>query len=139
MNTLLPCTVHACDCLAAARAIAAALPCCCWPAALCTAARWVWETVRGIDAEPVTPKSLLKSLNACKSFASTSDMADVSRWLHVLSCELAERLAEDEADHSRRARTLGETACGLGMTALSSAAQADAHTRPTWLWHCVHA
>lgn len=70
--------------------------------------RWVWETVRGIDNEPVTPKSLVKSINSCKSFEPTSDPAAVSKWLTVLAAELAERMAEDEADHSRRARTLGE-------------------------------
>jgi hypothetical protein len=71
--------------------------------------RWVWETVRGIDAEPVTPKSLVKSINSCKSFEPTSEPADVSRWLSVLAAELAERMAEDELEHTRRARTLGET------------------------------
>jgi hypothetical protein len=69
--------------------------------------RWVWETVRGIDNDPVTPKSLLKSVISCKSFGSTSDAAVIARWLHVLSGELAERLAEEEDEHSRRPRTLG--------------------------------
>lgn len=72
------------------------------------ACRWVWETVRGMDTEAVTPKSLVKSINSCKSFEPTSDASDVSRWLAVLAAELAERMAEDEADNSRRARTLGE-------------------------------
>jgi hypothetical protein len=66
--------------------------------------------VRGIDAEPVTPKSLVKSINSCKSFEPTSDASDVTRWLAVLAAELAERMAEDEADHCRRAKTLGEQA-----------------------------
>jgi predicted trehalose synthase len=70
--------------------------------------RWVWETVRGIDSEAVAPKSLVKSINSCKSFEATSDAADVTRWLTVLAAELAERMMEDEADHARRARTLGE-------------------------------
>lgn len=61
-----------------------------------------------MDTEAVTPKSLVKSINSCKSFEPTSDASDVSRWLAVLAAELAERMAEDEADNSRRARTLGE-------------------------------
>lgn len=65
--------------------------------------------MHGIDAEPVTPKSLVKSINSCKSFEPTSEPADVSRWLSVLAAELAERMAEDELEHNRRARTLGET------------------------------
>lgn len=64
--------------------------------------------MRGIDTEAVTPKSLVKSINSCKSFEPTSDASDVTRWLAVLAAELAERMTEDEADHSRRARTLGE-------------------------------
>ncbi len=64
--------------------------------------------MRGIDNEPVTPKSLVKSINSCKSFEPTSEVSNVSKWLAVLAAELAERMAEDEADHARRARTLGE-------------------------------
>lgn len=67
----------------------------------------MWETVRGIDNEAVTPKSLVKTINSCKSFEPTSDIGTVTRWLGVLAAELAERMAEDEADHTRRARTLG--------------------------------
>jgi hypothetical protein len=78
----------------------------------------MWETVRGIDGEAVTPKSLVKSINSCKSFEPTSEPADVSRWLGVLAAELAERMTEDELDHNRRARTLGE-ALALFAVAMS--------------------
>ena len=29
----------------------------------------------------MVPKSLLKSINSCKSFAPTSEMADLERWM----------------------------------------------------------
>lgn len=36
-----------------------------------------------------------------------SDLSGISQWLGVLAAELAERMAEDEAEHSRRPRSLG--------------------------------
>ncbi|KAI8462258.1 MAG: hypothetical protein J3K34DRAFT_200570 [Monoraphidium minutum] len=70
-------------------------------------ARWVLDTCRGVDDEPVTPKEKSKSLNSCKSFEATSDRAKLSAWIKVLAEELAERLAEDEDDNRRRPKTLG--------------------------------
>eukprot|EP00775_Hariotina_reticulata_P003602 gene3602-3867_t len=69
-------------------------------------ARWVHNTVRGIDDELVTPRDKVKSINSCKSFEPTSDPAVVRQWLDVLAAELADRMEEDSTDHHRHARSL---------------------------------
>ncbi|WIA12559.1 hypothetical protein OEZ85_006220 [Tetradesmus obliquus] len=69
-------------------------------------ARWVFNTVRGIDEEPVTPKDKVKSINSCKSFEPLSSLPPLQQWLGVLAAELAERMAEDEDEHARRPRSL---------------------------------
>ena len=74
---------------------------------LCVVCRWVAAVVRGVDDDPVTPKDKVKSINSCKSFEPLRDMAGVTRWLQLLAEEVAERVAEDEAEHSRRPRSLG--------------------------------
>lgn len=77
----------------------------------------MYNVVRGIDSEPVTPKDKVKSINSCKSFGATSDPAAMSQWLGVLAQELADRMAEDEAEHGRRSRTLGELIRPLRVSA----------------------
>lgn len=62
--------------------------------------------VRGLDDEPVAPRDLVRSINSCKSFTATSNAQDIERWMALLAEELAERLAGDEADHRRRAKSL---------------------------------
>ncbi|KAG1658991.1 hypothetical protein FOA52_008693 [Chlamydomonas sp. UWO 241] len=69
-------------------------------------AEFVFQRVRGRSNDPVVPKCLPKSLNSCKAFAATGDGATIERWLGILADELASRLADDEADHRRHARTL---------------------------------
>jgi hypothetical protein len=71
---------------------------------------WVWHMVRGQCSEPVTPKDKPKSLLSCKSFAPTSDPVELARWMGILAAEVAERCADDEEEHGRRARTLGTRA-----------------------------
>lgn len=66
------------------------------------------QIVRGVCTEPVCPKDKVKSLNSCKSFEATRSAAVIGRWLGLLAEELAMRMAEDEADNRRRARSLGE-------------------------------
>lgn len=80
--------------------------------------RWVHNTVRGIDDEPVAPKDKVKSINSCKSFDSTSDLLAVATWLGVLCEELAERMSEDEEEHRRRAKSLGERCRARGAVRL---------------------
>jgi len=67
----------------------------------------VYNTVRGIDDEPVTARDKVKSINSCKSFEPTADLAVVRQWLEVLAAELADRMEEDSTDHQRHARSLG--------------------------------
>ncbi len=62
---------------------------------------------------PSQPKDKVKSINSCKSFEASSDVATLARWLHILAAELAERMAEDLAEHRRRPRSLGEWPAGL--------------------------
>jgi hypothetical protein len=50
----------------------------------------------------------VKSINSCKSFEPLSSLAPLQQWLGVLAAELAERMAEDEAEHARRPRSLGK-------------------------------
>ncbi|KAL6761247.1 hypothetical protein V8C86DRAFT_906953 [Haematococcus lacustris] len=69
-------------------------------------ARWVFNIVRGMDDEAVKPKGLIKSINSCKSFNPTSNLAQISRWMEVLADELADRMADDEWEHKRVASTL---------------------------------
>lgn len=75
--------------------------------------RWCYNIVRGVDDDAVTPRDKVKSINSCKSFNPTSELSVVRQWLEVLAQELAERMAEDEEEHARRARCLGED-CQLG-------------------------
>ncbi len=49
----------------------------------------------------------MKSINSCKSFDSTRDLATLGRWLGILAEELQARLAADEQENRRRAKTLG--------------------------------
>lgn len=60
------------------------------------------RAARGISDEPVTAKDIPKSMLAAKSFAPTSDLQQLERWLRVLCEELAARMATDSALHSRR-------------------------------------
>ncbi|KAF5837911.1 hypothetical protein DUNSADRAFT_3688 [Dunaliella salina] len=93
-------------------------------------AQWVFNIVRGIDDEAVKPKGLIKSLNSCKSFGATSNRNEITRWLGVLSDELAERCVEDEWEHRRRPKSLGVRCSDpLPCTRLALAAT-DFHTAP---------
>lgn len=51
-------------------------------------------------------KELAKSMLAAKSFNQTSKPAELDRWLGILAEELATRLSEDCAAHSRAPRGL---------------------------------
>jgi hypothetical protein len=59
----------------------------------------------------------VKSINSCKSFEPLSALPPLQQWLGVLAAELAERMAEDEAEHGRRARSLGERGDGARVCA----------------------
>ncbi|GMH32529.1 hypothetical protein BSKO_00363 [Bryopsis sp. KO-2023] len=69
-------------------------------------ARWISNCVRGLDEDEVRPKSLPKSMLAAKSFAATSDMRAIERWIGILSEELATRMRKDEEMYSRKPRNL---------------------------------
>ncbi|GAX85201.1 hypothetical protein CEUSTIGMA_g12621.t1 [Chlamydomonas eustigma] len=66
----------------------------------------VYSRVRGQSADPVVAKCVVKSINCCKTFYATSDLLSIEKWMRILAEELAQRMAEDEADHRRKARTL---------------------------------
>ncbi len=50
----------------------------------------------------------VKSINSCKSFNATSNLSEIERWMGVLCEELAERMAADEDEYRRHAKTLGD-------------------------------
>ena len=94
-------------------------------------AAWLACVARGEDEEAVVPnvREGVKSVNAFKSFAPVTEAAAVHRWLRVLADELAERLVEDRATHSRAPRHLRSEFRCRTRTPRHTHTHAHTHTR----------
>eukprot|EP00897_Mesotaenium_endlicherianum_P001868 jgi/Mesen1/1709/ME000138S00569 len=67
---------------------------------------YVWRAVRGLHDEPVQARRMTESMLAAKTFEATSNQAVITRWLQLLSTELAARVAIDAHANARRPRSL---------------------------------
>ncbi|XP_037556980.1 DNA polymerase eta isoform X2 [Dermacentor silvarum] len=70
---------------------------------------WLYQLVRGIDLEPVTPRKLAQSIGCGKNFRgklALDTTAKVRHWLEQLSEELVERLLRDREQNHRIAQLL---------------------------------
>jgi DNA polymerase eta len=68
--------------------------------------KWIINHAHGQDDSAVVERERQKSMLAAKSFASTSDLAVVEKWLLILASELAPRMRADFQAYNRRPRTL---------------------------------
>ncbi|VEL23254.1 unnamed protein product [Protopolystoma xenopodis] len=69
-------------------------------------ATWLYALCRGTDTEPVTPRSLPKSIGCSKNFLGQNALTSqtlILHWLRTLSDELVERLREDMYMNNREA------------------------------------
>nr|XP_050023241.1 DNA polymerase eta-like [Dermacentor andersoni] len=70
---------------------------------------WLYQLVRGIDLEPVTPRKLAQSIGCGKNFRgklALDTTTKVKHWLEQLSEELVERLLRDREQNQRIAQLL---------------------------------
>nr|XP_037288837.1 DNA polymerase eta-like [Rhipicephalus microplus] len=70
---------------------------------------WLYQLVRGIDYEPVTPRKLAQSIGCGKNFRgqlALDTTTKVKHWLDQLSEELVERLLRDREQNHRIAQLL---------------------------------
>lgn len=70
---------------------------------------WLYQLVRGIDYEPVTPRKLAQSIGCGKNFRgklALDTTTKVKHWLDQLSEELVERLLRDREQNQRIAQLL---------------------------------
>ncbi|KAL1466795.1 hypothetical protein MTO96_026427 [Rhipicephalus appendiculatus] len=70
---------------------------------------WLYQLVRGIDYEPVTPRKLAQSIGCGKNFRgklALDTTTKVKHWLDQLSQELVERLLRDREQNHRVAQLL---------------------------------
>jgi len=75
---------------------------------------WLYRMARGVHADPVTQRTLPKSLGCGKTFRShhtIRSLAEAERPLQQIADELAERVADDVTRHRRTPQTLS-----LGIT-----------------------
>lgn len=68
---------------------------------------WILDMIQGRDSEDVKEKEKQKSMLAAKSFAASSDIAVIERWISILAAELAPRMKSDYETYNRRPKTLG--------------------------------
>eukprot|EP00889_Picochlorum_renovo_P004880 jgi/Picre1/31910/NNA_007258.t1 len=61
----------------------------------------------GRDSEDVKEREKQKSMLAAKSFAASSDITVIERWISILAAELAPRMKSDYETYNRRPKTLG--------------------------------
>ncbi|KAG6541300.1 hypothetical protein Mapa_017353 [Marchantia paleacea] len=67
---------------------------------------YVWNAVRGIQADKVQVKQVAKSMLAAKTFHSTKELSDVRMWLSILAEELSVRMLRDFEQNHRHPRLL---------------------------------
>ncbi|WPT17959.1 DNA polymerase eta [Picochlorum sp. SENEW3] len=68
---------------------------------------WVHDMIQGRDSEDVKEREKQKSMLAAKSFAASSDITVIERWISILAAELAPRMKSDYETYNRRPKTLG--------------------------------
>ncbi|CAM6090320.1 unnamed protein product [Calypogeia fissa] len=67
---------------------------------------YVWNAVRGIQADKVQAKQVPKSMLAAKSFSPIKELSDVRKWLGILSEELSVRMLRDFQQNNRHPKLL---------------------------------
>ncbi|CAM6096420.1 unnamed protein product [Calypogeia fissa] len=67
---------------------------------------YVWNAVRGIQADKVQAKQVPKSMLAAKSFSPIKELSDVRKWLAILSEELSVRMLRDFQQNNRHPKLL---------------------------------
>lgn len=69
-------------------------------------AEWITGILKGNDDEMVSSRLISKSVGCGKNFSGLSSFEEVKHWVTQLSCELVERLTEDQRINQRRARSM---------------------------------
>lgn len=72
-------------------------------------AQWLYNLVRGIDLEAVTPRLVPKSISCSKMFPrqnAIADLATLKHWLHEIAKDVVERVEEDELENNRRPKQM---------------------------------
>lgn len=70
---------------------------------------WLYNVVRGIDYELVTPHLLSKSIACCKKFPNRNALttiAELNKWLHEIAGDIAKRIEQDELENNRRPKQM---------------------------------
>ncbi|XP_065309722.2 DNA polymerase eta-like isoform X2 [Dermacentor albipictus] len=84
---------------------------------------WLYQLVRGIDLEPVTPRKLALSIGCGKNFRgklALDTTTKVKHWLEQLSEELVGRLLRDREQNQRIAQLLVISVQKVGQEGLTS-------------------
>ena len=68
--------------------------------------KFVYDRIRGIGQDNVTPNLLVNSVSACKSFTATSARPALAKWIRTLAGEVRARLEAEANERGRAARTL---------------------------------